>query len=241
MILNNKQQRLVGGFLCRWLAPPILLALYRSRELNVQNREPYDQVVGGNRPFILAFWHGQMLPLLNFFRNHGLYTFISPHRDGEYISRVLEGLGNCSIRTSLRDMRLSALKQAIRLVREGESLAITPDGPVGPAFQAKPGIIKVSKRLEIPILPVAGMAGHQKILESWDRFVFPLPLGATWMRFGEMVEPWKASKTEEEQTRELEYTLNTLTEKVSRQALGRPDQYLQNLEQTNRAREHNER
>lgn len=226
-------QRSVFGWLSRWVAPHMIRALRSSSHLEVQGEVNLTRLTGADQNFILAFWHGQMIPLVFYFEGAGYYTFISPHRDGEYIARALKGLGHHALRTSLRDRRIRALGEALKLARRGETLVVTPDGPIGPRFRAKPGIVRLSEKTKLPILPVAGLAGRARFLSSWDRFCLPLPLGEVRIRFGAPLRYWQRDSTLEAKTEALQERLNRLTREVAR-VLPRPERYLddENLEGT---------
>ncbi len=211
MIQKKDIERRIFGFLSRWLAPPLLKLLKFSNRLQAINEKYPLRLEEEQENFILAFWHGQMLPLLFYFGPAGFHTFISPHRDGEYIARALEGMGHYSLRTSLRDRRLRAVAQALKLAREGESLVITPDGPVGPRCRAKPGIIQLSERAQIPILPAAGLAAPGRYFSSWDRFCLPYPFGEVVVSFSEPLRFWEQQRPLEEKQQELERIMNNLT------------------------------
>lgn len=218
-MLSNETKRTFFGFLSSWLATPLLKGLALTQTYTVYNVENLRSVSGEEDNFILALWHGQILPTLFYFAESEFdqttfYTFISPHRDGEYISRVASGLGINALRTSRRDPRLSALKKIHRLVNDGKNLAITPDGPVGPPFQVNPGVVKLSRRFDRPILPVAAVPTAGKYFSSWDRLVLPFPLATIHVLFGP-VKRFSEQSSLEAASRELQDTLNRLTLEVS--------------------------
>lgn len=224
MAVSLLKRRVLNG-LTRYVAPSVMRAIYRSNTLLVENEEIINGLINRGQNYILAFWHGQMLPLLSFFRGRGLYTFISPHRDGEYIARTLQGLGNYCVRTSLRDRRIRALGQALKLTREGNSLALTPDGPLGPAFQAKSGILKLSEKLEVPILPAVGLPSRPIFFSSWDRFCFPLPLGTIQIRFCPTFSPWRSKRSIEQKQLRLQQILNDASYELARDVLPESNGY----------------
>ena len=82
----------VGAFLLRLMA-----ITWRFR---VRNGEVIEQLRAKSQPFIFAFWHGQMLPLLWWHRSEGVYVVISSHRDGEIVARAAEYLRYNTIRGS---------------------------------------------------------------------------------------------------------------------------------------------
>ncbi len=218
-MFDNLKRSVFTG-LAEVVAPPLLKSFAASQTYNVENRRPLEEVSETSDNFILAFWHGQMLPTLfyftrSFFDQSTFYTFISPHRDGEYITRAADGLGINALRTSLRDRRMEALKKVFEIVRQGNNLAITPDGPIGPAFEAKKGIVRLSRRFGMPVLPVAALPSSAKIFDSWDHFVFPYPLGRVEVEFGEPLR-FESEQSDFEGAGELESVLVSLSRRVAR-------------------------
>src|SRR5688500_3010440 len=63
-----------------------------------------------------------------------------------------------------------------RIGREGASLVVSPDGPVGPYRRAKPGALIVARESGLPLQPWAVAARPVVRLGGrWDRHIVPLP------------------------------------------------------------------
>ena len=73
--------------------------------------------------------------------------------------------------------------------REGFDLAITPDGPRGPAGSVERGIFFLEEKSGSPIVPLGVAARPSKRLASWDRFLVPLPFSRVVVAFGAPIEP----------------------------------------------------
>jgi lysophospholipid acyltransferase (LPLAT)-like uncharacterized protein len=176
--------------------------------------------LAGDRPFIGCFWHGRMvmmragLPL-----NRRPRMLVSEHRDGLLISRALARLGVETVVASRKRGNLAALREMQRLLAEGTSLGITPDGPRGPRMRAKAGAIKIAQLSGAAILPVSGAVSHRRILGTWDRFCLALPFGRGVITWGEPIRvPRDADAAETERLRGLlEECLNTLTAEADRE------------------------
>ena len=101
---------------------------------------------------------------------------VSQHGDGEIGARIAERFG-------FKTARGSSTRGASQLVRgmldfaehEPGDLALTADGPRGPARQSKKGALFLAQRLRWPVVPVALTARPRRELSSWDRFVLPWP------------------------------------------------------------------
>ena len=70
---------------------------------------------------------------------------------------------------------------------DGYSLAITTDGPRGPARQCKPGAVLAAARTGLPIIPVAAAADRAWRVGSWDGFFVPRPGSVVYLNYGEPI------------------------------------------------------
>jgi Kdo2-lipid IVA 3' secondary acyltransferase len=127
------------------------------------------------QPIIFALWHGQMLPLLYLHRHQGVSVLISEHGDGEIIARIASSLGYRTVRGSTSRGAARALLGLVRELEDGRDLAITPDGPRGPARSVASGTVVVAQRSGAPIIAAAAVARSGWRLKSWDAFLVPRP------------------------------------------------------------------
>ena len=151
-------------------------------------------LVKGERA-IVAFWHGRLLMMPFVFPGRSATILISQHRDGEYITRIAEGLGYTVVRGSATRGGARAFKQLLQCLKDGQHVAITPDGPKGPRQHVKSGVIELSRLSGMPILPVAFGAWPRTILKSWDHFLIPHPFARAVYVWGQpMYVPQDADK-----------------------------------------------
>jgi lysophospholipid acyltransferase (LPLAT)-like uncharacterized protein len=130
-------------------------------------------------PQIFAFWHNRLFPVARlyarYYKAHSIYGLVSPSKDGAWLSEIYEQLGIPSVRGSTRRGGQSALRDCMRLMRNGASIAITPDGPRGPRYVIQEGVLWLSKETHAPIVAI-GIHFHCAIrLHTWDKFYLPLP------------------------------------------------------------------
>ncbi len=174
----------------RWLARlggAGFRVLASSWRLTVINDAPLRALEARGQPWIFAFWHGQMLPLLWRHRGSGIGILISEHGDGEMIARVALGLGYATVRGSTTRGAQRALLGVIRAVEGGQAVAITPDGPRGPAEEFAPGALVVAQRTGAPIVLIAISAARQWRLHSWDRFRIPKPFSRVTIAYSDPI------------------------------------------------------
>lgn len=136
------------------------------------------------RAVIITLWHGQMLPLLYQHRGEGVAILISEHRDGEIIARIATALGHRTVRGSTTRGAGRALLSMVRQVEAGQDIAVTPDGPRGPARSFAPGALIVAQRTGAAIIPATVVARSAWRLKSWDRFMIPRPFTRITISYG---------------------------------------------------------
>lgn len=136
------------------------------------------------RPFVFVLWHSRILPLLYHHREQSVVMLISRHRDGGYLADLGERWGYRSVRGSTRRGGEVGLLGIVRALEGGAEVAITPDGPRGPAERVQPGAIAAAQHAGVAILPVGVRASSAWYLGSWDRMCIPKPLSVIDVRYG---------------------------------------------------------
>lgn len=193
-----------------WLIPRLVYILLtltnKTINLKVSGKENVDDIKE-DTPLLYAFWHGFMWIPVYYYRNQGFFALSSPSKDGEYLTRVLLRLGWQAIRgSSSRGGSRSVIKLYKQLLK-GETIAVTPDGPTGPIYEVKPGIIYLQEKSGGYIVPL-GIAVDRKIkLNSWDKFLIPLPWSKAVLHVAEPVK-LAEEKSIEERCELLEDGLN---------------------------------
>jgi len=109
------------------------------------------------------------------FRDLGIVVLISEHGDGEIAARAAESMGYRTIRGSTRRGAGRALLSLAREVEGGAHVAVTPDGPRGPAESFAPGALIAAQRSGAPIVLLRAVVDRAWRLRSWDRFIIPKP------------------------------------------------------------------
>ena len=129
--------------------------LGKSMSLQTHGFEPVDRLYQEGHNIIIAFWHGQQLMVPLCYRGSHPEILISRHRDGEIIYRIIKRFGFGAVRGSTTRGGYGALRQLIRLGRQGVDLVITPDGPKGPRHCVQSGVVALAKFTGLPIIPLA--------------------------------------------------------------------------------------
>ncbi|HEX8362083.1 MAG TPA: lysophospholipid acyltransferase family protein [Longimicrobium sp.] len=172
-------------------------ALMRTTSVRTECEENFRQFWRREQPVVFTLWHGRLLPCTYHHRQQGVVTLISQHRDGEYITRVVKKWGYTAVRGSSSRGGLDALRELVRHLRAGRSLALTPDGPRGPREKMKPGPLLAAQLTGAPIVPVASGASRASYFGGWDRFMIPHPFARLQIAYGEpLFVPRRASEAE---------------------------------------------
>jgi lysophospholipid acyltransferase (LPLAT)-like uncharacterized protein len=169
------------------LGQGLMAGLFSTTRVRRERYEPIQALRAAGQPVIFTFWHGGILPLAYYHQGEGVVVLVSEHRDGEYITRVLERWGYDTARGSSTRGGSRGLRGLVKAAREGHDLAITPDGPKGPARVFKPGGIVVAQLTGLPLAPLAVGASSSWHLDSWDSFMVPKPLSKIRIVYGDPV------------------------------------------------------
>lgn len=155
--------------------PALVRALASTWRIETVHEEPWRRLHEARMPFVFMCWHEVLLPLVWRHRNQGITLVVSEARDGGYLADLGDALGYRLVRGSSTRGATRALLGAVRELREGHSVAFTPDGPRGPRRELKPGVAAAAQRSGAPILAIHATADQAWRFRSWDRFMLPKP------------------------------------------------------------------
>ncbi len=196
MFFNKKLKKI--KFFFAGILGSLFIRLLISTMRIIERPDNYpERLIRQGENIIFAYWHAFMLVPAYTARNLGIKVMISQHADGEYITRVIEHLGFTTVRGSTTRGGAKALLKMIKDSKEGTAIAITPDGPRGPRFTIQPGIIFLSQKTGIPIIPTSlGLTSYWE-MPSWDKFRIPKPFSKAALIHGEPIHiPPKLNKSE---------------------------------------------
>lgn len=198
-LLTKQQKRSLALLIIPFIGSLIIRFLYLT---NKKKFHAPDTLT--DESFIMACWHGELLMIpyayLRYKEIPSVKLFISEHFDGELIAKTLGFFGFGTIRGSTTRGGAKALIQAIKEIKSGSDIGITPDGPKGPRHQVHDGIIAIAQKTKKKIVLVEIKPSKYWQLKSWDKFIVPKP-------FGELnyfiSEPIDVSELEFEEARKL--------------------------------------
>lgn len=165
--------------------------------------------------FVLAFWHNKLvMTLLGVKFIEKKVGLASPSKDGELISVPLEKYGTELIRGSSDKESVKSLIQLIKKVKEGYTVGTPVDGPKGPIYEVKPGMVYIAQKSGVPIVPMGVAYSNKWIFKgAWDQFQLPKPFSKGIVVLG---EPYYVSKDAnmEEECQKLKEKIDLLDEKA---------------------------
>ena len=146
------------------------------------------KIINNKDQYIFCCWHNRLflgphlLP-----RNRIINALQSSHSDGMITSIAFKYLGMNVILGSSMKGGMQAFRKMVKCIKNGESIAITPDGPKGPKETIKEGVVKLAQITGIPIVPLVWSTKKFKIIDSWDNFVIPFPFSKGIYTFGKPI------------------------------------------------------
>ena len=166
--------------LALWFVPPVGAFLIRliyhtsKKRFHLPTPTPED-------PVIFAFWHGDLLlmPYLyyRFRKTPNANVLISEHFDGRIIAQVMRHFRLGTIHGSSNRNAAKVLIAAMRTLKEGTDIGITPDGPRGPRHEVADGIVVMAQKTGAKVIVFNCVPSRCWRLGSWDRFTIPKPFG----------------------------------------------------------------
>lgn len=205
-----------------WLVSLYLSATLATMRWRFVQREAIDAAVASPDGAIACFWHGRIalaVACRKMLRKKPRQVIISGSPDGEFIAKVVGRLSFPAIRgsTERRDATQAkggagAVRAALRLIQSGGVVAITPDGPRGPAQRMSASVASMARTARRPVFVVGLAARPTLTLKSWDRSQIPLPFGRGYAVFdGPFLAPHSADAAQLEAIRaEWEARLNAV-------------------------------
>jgi lysophospholipid acyltransferase (LPLAT)-like uncharacterized protein len=162
----------------RWLMALYIRLVFRTNRWQWPGFDPIERWAASGQAAIFCFWHNRMAMMVYARRSPRLHhIMISPHHDGRMIAGTVARFGVHTIFASTSRGGREGFRQAMIVLRAGEPLWITPDGPRGPRMRTGFGPIDLSRRAGLPLMPVAFSTSRRRVFGSWDRFILPLPFG----------------------------------------------------------------
>ena len=195
----NIKKKLLKNFIVQnilgLIASIYIYIVKTTSQIKYENKLIPESYWKNNKPFILAFWHNQLMMItFSWKAEKKLNILASGHSDGRLGSIIAKYLKSNNIQTSNKEKNIT-LRPIFKILKNKNSIAITPDGPRGPKENVSEGIIKIAKTAQVPIIPIGFWSSRNFQLNSWDSFLITLPFSKCSFVWG---EPINVSKNADE-------------------------------------------
>lgn len=170
--------------------PTLLAALENLANQRKQPQTVLDRFVQteARAPCVYAHWHGDELVLVAYYSFRRLAVLSSLSKDGTIMARTLQLLGYEVFRGSSSRGGARGLIGLIRAVKEGSQAALAVDGPKGPIFEVKPGVVELAHRTGRPIIPVRTRCDRAwYIPRAWNHSYVPKFFARVDVEYGEPI------------------------------------------------------
>lgn len=180
----------MGRWLLENIAPILIAPIYWFysrlwRETVVGDAEVIRRFYENREPCVYAHWHGDELVLIGHYSYRKLAVLSSLSKDGTIMARVLTLLGYKVFRGSSSRGGARGLLNLIRAVRDGAQSALAVDGPKGPIYEVKPGIVELAKKTGQVIVPVRASCDRAWFIpRAWNKSYVPKPFAKVRVNYG---------------------------------------------------------
>ena len=174
----------------------ILFVCYTSK-IQIINSELPEKLWRENKPFILAFWHGQLMMIGHVWKSKAVLNMLaSSHSDGRF-GAYIAGHFNLKNVSIMSKNKSPSLRKVFKILKDRNYIGITPDGPRGPNRKVSEGIIKIAIHSQVPIIPLGFASNKNFELKSWDSFLITYPFAKCNFVWGEPINIPSSTKDSE--------------------------------------------
>lgn len=178
----------------------ILTSIYQSTlEFEIEGEEHLYVLRAQQKNHVIAIWH-TFIDAAVFCLHHRKLCIYSDHPRTEAYEKsfthfvreiglkTLRALGFDILDASL-GKQSAGVVNFIKKIQTGTPALVAPDGPHGPIYEAKPGVVYMAAKAGAVVVPI-GVGFSRRITGSnWDDFSFPLPFSKVAVVIGEPIVP----------------------------------------------------
>ena len=187
----------LGYLIWFWMA-----LIGRTTRWRVEGTAAAREVLAAGGPgFVLACWHETILLMPSGWNREirrwpettqptTMMVSLSP--DGAAVANAVGHLDLDTVRGSASNKRkaskdkggVRAIAEASKRLKQGAIVCMTPDGPRGPRRIATAGAVTLAQRAGASVVPYAVSSKPAPRLDTWDKFIIPLPFTRGAIVFG---------------------------------------------------------
>ena len=176
------------------LVPPVVWLvtkiLFWSLRKEFEGHEELQERLRAGKQFVGICWHSRSIILPRHYHwvcYRPISVLVSQSFDGRFAGALLARHGFKPIYGSSSRGGQEGQEEMITSGRQGHCLAVTVDGPRGPAEEMKHGAVRMAASTGYPIYPFSSYADKITRLRSWDRMIIPHPFARAFFIIGKAI------------------------------------------------------
>ncbi|MCE9596524.1 MAG: hypothetical protein K8S54_01020 [Spirochaetia bacterium] len=186
----------------------ILLSIYQATlEFEIEGEDNLRLLKARGKNYVAAVWHTFVDAAVFCLHHRNLCIYSDHPRTPEYENswthffrevglKTIRALGFDVLDASL-GKQSAGIINFIKKIQSGSPALVAPDGPHGPIYEAKPGVLYMARKAGSCVLPIGVGFSRRIVGPNWDDFNLPLPFSRVAIVIGEPFEP-SGDMTEEE-------------------------------------------
>ena len=141
------------------------------------NKNYIDDIVLRGKKAVVTTWHRCAIYFLFKYGFIHPMVLFSSSRDGDLLADFAKKVGVIPARGSSTRGGKEGFDQLVGFLNTGGRVVATvADGPQGPAFRAKPGLVRIAQKSGVHIMPFAWSATKVWMFtKAWDKMIIPKP------------------------------------------------------------------
>lgn len=176
----------------------VLIAIYESTlRFEIEGEDHLRLLRARGQNHIVAVWHTFVTAAV-FSLHHRRFCIYSDHpRTESYENswthffreiglKTLRSLGFDVLDASLGKQSAGVLN-FIKKIQGGTPAIVAPDGPHGPIYEAKPGVMYMAAKASSVVVPIGASFSRRVVGSNWDDFALPLPFSRVAFVIGEPI------------------------------------------------------
>jgi lysophospholipid acyltransferase (LPLAT)-like uncharacterized protein len=174
-----------------------MIIISKTLRVEIKGKEYFDELKKDNKNIIFAVWHQATFVMFNLYRRKDTAILVTSEVRGQVLGKAAERMGYKALPIHF-EKKITMARSTARLlkyIKKSHDAVIAVDGPMGPIFEVKPGIIFLSQKSNVPIMPIGVNIPHKITLSwRWDKYFIPLPFSKVTINVGAPVNPQEASE-----------------------------------------------
>jgi len=138
---------------------------------------------------VYVSWHNKIVPItviLDKLKKKA--ALASASKDGELISVPLEKFGYKVVRGSSGRDGVKGLLEMVKFLKDGYIVGTPVDGPKGPVYKVKPGMLFLAQKSGKAIIPIGAASKSKWVFsKTWDKIELPKPFSKIVCILGEPI------------------------------------------------------